>query len=219
MDRTPDAFASALSSGETGRVNRAIDAVEDMDIEDRAVLFDQCLERCRDCFESDDGYQRQSVVRFLSALYPGLGYRAVGDEIADEKLPGEWSLEDAARHRRLLRGFYLEALVDEDGRVRRATAKAIKELAVAADLLDANEELQTLLSEVEGVSETVDDPAVQKHVDETYESVAFHAEKPGSLRKIEEKAPCFSAGMNPTNSQQPTLSSNPASYSAVSQFA
>ncbi|AKH97454.1 hypothetical protein [Halanaeroarchaeum sulfurireducens] len=181
MDRTPDAFAAALSSGETERVNRAINAVEDMDIEDRAALFDPCFERCRDCFETDDGYRRQSVVRFLSALYPGLGYRAVGDEITDAKLPGDWSLDDAARHRRLLRDFYLEALVDDDGRVRRAAGKAIKELAVAADLLDADDELQSLLSEVEGVSETIDDPAVQKHVDEAYESVVFHAEKPGSL--------------------------------------
>lgn len=117
----------------------------------------------------------------MAALYPGLGYRAVGAEDGDTVLPGEWSLDDGARHRRLLREFYLEALVDDDGRVRRAAAKAIKELAVAADLLDADEELQMLLADVEEVSERVDDPAVQKHVEQAYDSVAFHAVKPESL--------------------------------------
>lgn len=44
MDRTPDAFLGALFSGETDRVNRAIEEVEEMDIEDRAAMFDSCFE-------------------------------------------------------------------------------------------------------------------------------------------------------------------------------
>jgi len=58
MDQTPEAFCTALSSGDTERVNRAIDEVEDMDLEERATLFDNCFQLCRDLYESDGGYQR-----------------------------------------------------------------------------------------------------------------------------------------------------------------
>lgn len=36
-------------------------------------------------------------------------------------------------HRRLHCEFYLNALVDDDGRVQRAAVKALKELALAAE--------------------------------------------------------------------------------------
>lgn len=181
MDQTPDAFAAALSSGDTDRVNRAIDTVENLDPEERAALFDECFEWCRERYESDDGYQRQSVVRFTIALYPRLAFRTVGAELTDEALPGDWTLDEFATHRRRLREFYLDALVDDDGRVRRAAAKALKELAVTAELIGAGDELQTMLTELETIAEDHDDEAIQRHIDQTYENVAFHAEKPVSL--------------------------------------
>lgn len=181
MDQTPDAFAAALSSGDTDRVNRAIDTVEDLDPEERAALFDDCFQQCRELYESDDGYQRQSVVRFAAALYPRLAFRTVGAELTDAALPGDWTLEEIETHRRRLRAFYLDALVDDDGRVRRAAAKALKELAVTAELIGADDELQTILTELETLAEDHDDETVQKHIDQAYDNVAFHAEKPGSL--------------------------------------
>ena len=181
MEQTPDAFAAALSSGDTDRVNRAIDAVEDLELEERAALFDDYFERCRDLYDSEDGYQRQSVLRFAAALYPRLAFRTVGAERSDEALPGDWTLNEIATHRRRLREFYLTALVDDDGRVRRAAAKALKELALTAEMLGADDKLQTMLSEVETLGEDIDDDEVQKHIDQAYENVAFHAEKPGSL--------------------------------------
>lgn len=181
MDQTPDAFAAALSSGDTDRVNQAIDTVEDLDLEERAALFDDCFERCRDLYESDDGYQRQSVVRFAAALYPGLAFRTVGADRTDEAVPGDWALDEIATHRHRLRGFYLDALVDDDGRVRRAAAKGLKELAVTAELIGAEDELQTMLTELETLAKNHDGEAVQKHIDQAYENIAFHAEKPGSL--------------------------------------
>jgi len=165
MDQTPDAFAAALSSGGTDRVNRAIDAVEDLELEKRAAMFDACLERCRDLYDSEDGYQRHSVVRFVAALYPRLAFRTVGTELTDEALPGDWTLTDIATHRCRLREFYLTALVDRDGRVRRAAAKALKELAVTAEMIGAEDELQTMLSEVEALGEDIDDGETQKHID------------------------------------------------------
>jgi HEAT repeat protein len=181
MDQTLDAFASALSSGDTDRVNRAIDAVEDLELEERAALFDACFARCRDLYDSEDGYQRQSVVRFMATLYPRLAFRTVGAELTDEALPGDWTLNEIVTHRRRLREFYLTALDDADGRVRRAAVKALKELAVTAEMIGADDELQTMLSEVEALGEDIDDEEIQKHIDQAYENVAFHAEKPGSL--------------------------------------
>ena len=181
MEQTPDAFAAALSSGDTDRVNRAIDTVDDMELEERAALFDACFKRCRDLYESDDGYQRQSVVRFSSALYPRLAFRTVGSDLTDGALPGDWTLDELATHRRRLREFYLDGLVDDDGRVRRAAAKALKELALVAELIGADDELQTMLSELETLAKDIDDETVEKHIGQAYENVAFHAEKPGSL--------------------------------------
>ncbi|MFQ3319875.1 MAG: hypothetical protein ACI80F_001949 [Natronomonas sp.] len=181
MNQTPDAFRAALSSGDTARVNRAIDEVEDIDLEERAALFDDCFELCRDLYKSDDGYERQSVIRFAAALYPRLAIRTVGADITDGALPGEWTLDDSATHRSRLRAFYLVALVDDDGRVRRAAAKALKDVALSAEMLDASDELQTMVDELAAVAEDCDDEAIQKHIDQASETVAFHAEKPGSL--------------------------------------
>ncbi|SDY52892.1 hypothetical protein [Halobellus clavatus] len=181
MDQTADAFAAALSSGDTDRVNRAIDSVDDMELEERAALFDDCFERCRDLYASDNGYQRQSVVRFAAALYPGLAFRTVGADRTDAVLPDDWTLDEIATHRHRLREFYLDALVDDDGRVRRAAAKGLKELAVAAELIGAEDELQTMLAELETLAENHNDESVQKHINQARENVAFHAQKPGSL--------------------------------------
>ena len=181
MDQTPEAFRAALSSGDTERVNRAIDEIEDMDLEDRAALFNDCFELCRDLYEGDDGYQRQSVIRFAAALYPRLAIRTVGADITDDALPGEWTLDDIATHRRQLRALYVEALVDDDGRVRRAAAKALKDLALSAEMIEADDELQTMVDELEALAAKHGDDAPQKHIEEAYENVAFHVEKPGSL--------------------------------------
>ena len=48
-------------------------------------------------------------------------------------------------------------------------------------MIGADDELQTMLSEIEALGEDIDDEGIQKHIDQAYENVAFHAEKPGSL--------------------------------------
>ena len=80
--------------GDIERVNHAIDEVEDIDLEERAALFDDCFELCHNLYDSEDGYQRQSAIRFAAALYPRLAIRTVGADITDEALPGEWALDD-----------------------------------------------------------------------------------------------------------------------------
>lgn len=180
MDHTREAFADALSSGNTERVNRAIDEIEDIELKERAALFDECFEMCRKLYEAEDGYQRQSVIRFAAGLYPRLAYRTIGSDLTDEALPGEWTLDEIATHRERLRDLYLDALRDDDGRVRRAAAKAIKELALTAEMLDADDELRSIVDDLEALAEECE-ASKRKHVEEAYENVAFHAEKPFSL--------------------------------------
>ena len=110
MERTPTAFADALSSGEAEQVNRAIDEVDDMELEERAALFDACFAVCRDVYETDDGYQRQSAIRFAAALYPRLELRTVGTDFTDDALPDEHTVDETASHRDRLRELYLDAL-------------------------------------------------------------------------------------------------------------
>lgn len=181
MEHTPEAFTDALSSGESDQVNRAVDEVKHMDLKDRAALFDDCFEVCRELYENgDDGYQRQSTIRFAAELYPRLAYRVVGTEFTDNALPGEYTVEETATHRNRLRELYLEAIVDDDGRVRRAAAKAFKELALTAEMIEADDELQTMLEELELLA-THHPESKARHIEQAYENVAFHTEKPASL--------------------------------------
>ena len=180
MEHTPDAFADALASGDPDRVNRAIDAVENMELEERAAHFDDCFEVCRDVYENGDGYQRQSAIRFADALYPRLVYRTVGEEYTDDALPEAFTVEETAMHRERLRELYLDALVDDDGRVRRAAAKAIKDLARTAEMIESDDEMQGMLEAPESLA--ADHPESKtKHIEEAHQNVAFHADKPASL--------------------------------------
>lgn len=101
----------------------------------------------------------------MAALYPRLAFRTVGPGLTDEALLGNWTLNEIATHRRRLCEFYLTALVNDDGRVRRAAVKAFKELAVTAEMIGTEDELQTMLSEVEALGEDIDDGETQKHID------------------------------------------------------
>jgi len=149
MERTPTAFSEALWSGDTDHVNRALDEVHEMELEDQAELFDEGFEICRELYADGDGYQRQAAIRFAAELYPKLTFRTVGSEFTDDALPGTHTTDETASHRQRLRELYLDALTDNDGRVRRAAAKAIKDLALTAEIIEAENELQRLVEELE----------------------------------------------------------------------
>jgi hypothetical protein len=150
-----------------------------MELEERAALFDDCFEVCRDVYEDGDGdgYQRQSAIRFAAELYPRLASRTIGAEFTDDALPGEHTVEETATHRSRLRGLYLEALADDDGRVRRAAAEAIKELALTAEMTGADEELRTMLEESHTLAARQPESKA-KHIEQAYDNVAFHAGEP-----------------------------------------
>ena len=177
MERTPAAFAEALWSGEAEQVNRAIDEIDEMELEEQAVLFDEGFEACRDVYADGDGYQRQSAIRFAAALYPRLALRSVGGEFSDDALPADHTTEETASHRERLGALYLEALTDDDGRVRRAAAKSIQILALTASIIDAQEELQTLLDELETLR-TTHTGTKRKHIQQAYQNVTSHARMP-----------------------------------------
>lgn len=52
---------------------------------------------------------------------------------------------------------------------------------MTAELIGDDDELQTMPTDLETLAEDHDNEAVQKHIDQAYENVAFHAEKPESL--------------------------------------
>lgn len=180
MERTPAAFSKALWSGDTDQVNRAIDEVHEMELEDQAELFDEAFEICRELYADGDGYQRQAAIRFASELYPKLALRTVGSEFTDDALPDDHTTDETASHRERLRELYLDALTDGDGRVRRAAAKSIKDLALTAEIIDNEDELQQLVEDLESLKASHTDPE-RKHIQQAYENVSFHANKPFSV--------------------------------------
>lgn len=162
MDRTPEAFAAALESGDTDRVNEAIDAVGETDAVDRAAIYDDCFDRCLDLYDEGDGYQCQSVVRFLRDAYPMVELKTVGgDEAVFDEVPKE--TVDAQRERFV--EFLLAALEDDDGRVRKAAAKGVKSVATTMKVAEYDAELEALESLLEDLAENVPE-AHRKHVEQ-----------------------------------------------------
>ena len=180
MERTPTAFSEALWSGDTEQVNRAIGEVHEMELEEQAELFDEAFTICRELYADGDGYQRQAAIRFAAELYPKLAFRTVGSEFTDDALPGDHTTDETASHRERLRELYLDALTDDDGRVRRAAAKAIKDLALTAEIIEAKNELQRLVEELKSLKASHSDPE-RKHIYQAYKNVTFHTNKPLSV--------------------------------------
>lgn len=175
-----DSVTKALASGEADRVNRVIDLVEGLSVEERADAFDPYFDVARTVYDADDGYVRQSAVRFAEALHPGLALRAVGRMDTADPVPGEYTLADAESHRRRLRALFLEALVDEDGRVRRAAVKGVKTVAIAADVIDERDELEGLQAALESAAAEADE-AAEDHVRRAHDQVTFYLDRSPSL--------------------------------------
>jgi hypothetical protein len=97
-------FAEAITSGDSDRVKAAIEEVREAETAERAHLFVSSVDKFAQYYYVDDGYQRLSVVRFLRQLYV--------PHIPDEYRATFWKL-------------LCDALVDDDGRVRKAAEKAI----------------------------------------------------------------------------------------------
>ena len=180
MERTQRGFADALWSGDSEQVNRAIDEVKDLEPEERAALFADGFELCQELYTGGDGYQRQSAIRLRVQRTPHLEARTVGAESIEDALPSQYTLKETAQHREQLQELYLKALVDDDGRVRRAAAKAMKDLSLMAGFIDAEAEIHNLQEELNSLRKEHTDPK-RKHIQQAYDNVALNDETPFSI--------------------------------------
>lgn len=107
MDK--EKILDGLLSGNSDRVNSIIDEAKDLEIEEKVELIEEVFDDVAELYESNDGYQRQSVVRFLGSIFA-----PQGSEEYFEKM----------------RELYKKAIQDEDGRVRKSALKHIKGFAL-----------------------------------------------------------------------------------------
>lgn len=139
-------YRTALASGDPDEVNSAIEELEEMDSEPKAELFDDAFEMCLDLYEAGDGYQRQSAVRFVRELIPRQHLLAIFKETDDSDLPDHLTLDRMKESVTRLEAFYLTALDDDDGRVRQAAIKGLRNLSVAYQMGGDDERLDDLLA-------------------------------------------------------------------------
>jgi hypothetical protein len=143
-------FAPELESGDSDRVNDVIDDINDMDLDERLELFNSCFDELAQLYEAaDDGYVRQSVVRVANQLIPGLPTVMALDN--DDRSIGtdEAELQDQTD---ALCGFLLEALTDDDGRVRQAAKRGLKDVFRTYDALDDEATLEALVIELDDMA-------------------------------------------------------------------
>ena len=125
-------FKAAVTSGDSDRVNAAIEVVKDAEMAECAYLFVNCIEEFSNCYYADDGYQRLSVIRFLHQLYTAhlpVAYRDIF-----------WEL-------------LLDAIVDEDGRVRSAAEQAMEKVIFFTDYREQS--VDPLRADLEKIADTL----------------------------------------------------------------
>ena len=184
MDATPVAtymneqwteFATALESGDPDRVNAVVDDIKDMDLGERIDLFDVCFDELTEMYAAaDDGYVRQSIVRAAERLIPGIPTvmaldtddRSIGADEADVRYQTD-----------ALCGFLLEAITDDDGRVRQSAKRALKDVFRTYDSLDDEKTVEALAQELERMADEHSGKQ-RKHLLEANEDAEFALQSP-----------------------------------------
>ena len=168
-------FVAALESGEPDQVNEVIEDVKDIDLGERIELFDVCFDELTEMYAAaDDGYVRQSVVRTAERLIPGIPTvmaldtddRSIGADEADVR-----DQTDA------LCGFLLEAITDDDGRVRQSAKRALKDVFRTYDSLEDEETVEALAQELERMADEHSGKQ-RKHLLEAKEDAEFALQSP-----------------------------------------
>ncbi|PSP93450.1 hypothetical protein BRC91_09745 [Halobacteriales archaeon QS_4_62_28] len=168
-------FATALESGDPDRVNAVVDDIKDMDLGERIDLFDVCFDELTEMYAAaDDGYVRQSIVRVGERLVPGIATvmavdnddRSIGADEADVR-----DQTDA------LCGFLLEAITDDDGRVRQSAKRALKDVFRTYDSLDDEETVVAVAHELERMADEYSGKQ-RKHLLEAKEDAEFALQSP-----------------------------------------
>ena len=164
-----EAYESELRSGDADRVNDVVEEIKDMDILERVELFEECFERLTKLYETHgDGYVRQSCIRVVEQLAPKFTAVVNLQSPEVESPPAETISEqiDAAC------GFLLDALTDEDGRVRQSAKRALENTVRTYDALDDTAAIEALIDKLERMA-TNADGTQRKHLLEAKEDAKF----------------------------------------------
>lgn len=166
-------FRDALTSGDPEEVNPAIEEIKEVDTDERADVFDDAFEMCLDLYTEGDGYQRQSVVRFVRELTPrrrlfDVFERADSEtDLSDHLMSGD--MEQVLDR---LQAFYLAALEDDDGRVRLAAIKGLKSLTVAYQMTGIEGRLNEILAHLDEMMADADGKKLE-HIQRARRDVQF----------------------------------------------
>ena len=168
-------FATVLESGDSDCVNEVIDDIKDMDIGERIKFFDICFDELTELYAAaEDGYVRQSAVRFGERLVPGIPTVMAVDN--DDRSIGA-DEEDVRDQTDALCGFLLEAITDEDGRVRQSAKRALQDIFRTYDSLEDQETVEALARELESMANEYSGKR-RKHLLEAKEDAEFALQSP-----------------------------------------
>ncbi|MFP8954930.1 hypothetical protein ACLI4Z_18530 [Natrialbaceae archaeon A-arb3/5] len=170
MEQRWDEFATDIRSDDSEQVNKAIDEIEELDLEERIQLFEICFDKLTTIYaDSEDGYVRQSTVRVAERLTPGI---ALVFAVAESDRSIEADIETVREQTDAIGGFLLEALTDEDGRVRQSAKRGLKDVFRTYDSLEDEETIEAFAVELDEMATEYSDKR-RKHLLKAKEDAEF----------------------------------------------
>jgi|AntDeeMetagen134_2_1112570.scaffolds.fasta_scaffold00045_2 hypothetical protein len=159
-----EGYVSNLESGDSDRANEAIDEIKNMALEERIELFEVCFDELTEMYAAaDEGYVRQSIVRVAEQLTPGIP-TVVALDNDDRSLDVDAS--EIRKQTDALCGFLLEAITDDDGRVRQSAKRGLKDILRTYDALEDEETIEALMLELDEMAAEASGKQ-QQHLQET----------------------------------------------------
>ncbi|THE64269.1 hypothetical protein D8Y22_13885 [Salinadaptatus halalkaliphilus] len=170
MEQRWDEFANDIRSGDSEQVNKVIDKIEELDLEERIQLYETCFDELTAIYaDSEDGYVRQSTVRVAERLTPGI---ALVFAVAESDRSIEADIETVREQTDAIGGFLLEALTDEDGRVRQSAKRGLKDVFRTYDSLEDEETIKGFAVKLDEMAAEYSDKR-RKHLLEAKEDAEF----------------------------------------------
>ncbi|GAB6880110.1 hypothetical protein JCM17823_23840 [Halorubrum gandharaense] len=168
MESDWEEFVDAVTSGDPDRVNPAVEEIKSLDVRERIELFEERFDDLRDLYgSSNDGYVRQSIVRVVEHLSPGLG------AVVNLYEQGDDALEQVADQTDAVRAFMLEAMTDEDGRVRNSAKRGLRDVFRTYDALEQPAAVEAVMDELDEIAREYSGKR-RDHLLEAKEDARFH---------------------------------------------
>ncbi|MFU8867772.1 hypothetical protein [Natronococcus sp.] len=170
MEQRWDEFAANIRSGDSEQVTETIDEIEELDLDERVQLFETCFDELTSIYaQSDDGYVRQATARVAERLTPGI---ALVFAVAESDRSVEADVDTIRQQTDEIGGFLLEALTDEDGRVRQSAKRGLKDVFRTYDSLEDEETIEAFAVELDEMATEYSDKR-RKHLLEAKEDAEF----------------------------------------------